>query len=184
MHRRPYCLYPVIMRTLAGILLGIWLAGTCIVAWVAAENFFMIDRLIDQPTNAAFAAAVDKLPGGEARLTLRYLSSELNRQFFSVFGWIGLGLGFALLGIAPSLGSRQVKIGFALMTLISLVMALYLTPQIVNLGRELDFVVPGGNAPVRAAFGRLHGSYSSLELLKLSLGLWMCVALIRGGSRR
>lgn len=61
------------MRITASLLLGAWLAGTTVVAWVAAENFFMIDHMLDTPTNTAFAVAVDKLPNGEARMTLRYL---------------------------------------------------------------------------------------------------------------
>lgn len=167
------------MRTLAGILLGMWLAGSCVIAWMAAENFFMIDRLLDQPSNADFAAAVDKLPHGEARLTLRYLSSELNRYFFSAWGWIGMGLGFALLGIAGKLGIRQLKIGFVLMLAISAAMVFILTPQIVDIGRELDYVQPDAEPATRSIFGRLHGIYSSLELLKLAIGVWMCVVLVR-----
>lgn len=156
-----------------------WLAGMCVVAWVAAENFFMIDRLLEHPSNASFSAAVAKLPEGEARLTLRFLSSELNRYFFTGFGWIGLGLGAVLLGITARLGSKKLQIALGLMMVISLAMAFYLTPQIVDVGRELDFVEPGGNAAVRTAFGKLHGLYSSLEMLKLALGLWAGWLLVR-----
>lgn len=183
------------MRILAGILLGAWLTGTCVVAWVAAQNFFMIDRLLDEPTSAAFAAAVDKLPQGEARMTLRYLSSELNRYYFSAWGWIGIGLGFALLGISTKLESpppdedgsprrKQLRIGFGLMTAISAALVLYLTPQIVDVGRQLDYVLPTATHAARAPFGKLHGLYSSLELLKLLIGLWMCIVLTRAGNTR
>jgi hypothetical protein len=172
-----------LMRTVAGILLGLWLGLTCVVALVAAENFLMIDRLLAARPHAAFAAAVDQLGHGEARLTLRYLSSELNRHWFGYSGWIGLALGAALLAIAWRLGGRQLRIGFGVMLAISLAMVFYLTPQIVEVGRQLDFVAPGGNSAVRAVFGRLHGVYSTLELVKLAIGLWMCVALARGGKR-
>jgi hypothetical protein len=176
----PY--YSEVMRTLAGILLGMWLALMCVVAWVAAENFFMIDRLLATRPHVAFATATDKLGSAEARLLLRYLSSELNRHFFTVAGWIGLGLGAALLSLSVRLGNRQLKIGLAIMLVITAVMAFYLTPQIVNVGRELDFVAPDANPAIRAAFGRLHGMYSSLEMVKLGIGLWMCIALARSGT--
>lgn len=107
----------------------------------------------------------------------------MNRYYFSAWGWIGIGLGFALLGIAAKLGGKKLKIGLGIMVAISTLMVLYLTPQIVDVGRELDYVLPTANAPVRATFGRLHGIYSSLELLKLAIGLWMCVALIRDGQK-
>ncbi len=171
------------MRITASLLLGAWLAGTAVVAWVAAENFFMIDRMLDTPVNTAFAAAVDKLPHGEARMTLRYLSSELNRYYFSAWGWIGTGLGFALLALATKLGGRKLQIGLGIMTAISALMVLYLTPQIVDVGRELDYVLPTAANAARAPFGRLHGIYSSLELLKLTIGLWMSVVLVRGGKQ-
>ena len=171
------------MRTLAGILLGMWLAGSAVIAWTAAENFFMIDRLLDEPTNASFSAAVEKLPNGEARMTLRYLSSELNRYYFSAWGWIGLGLGFALLGIISKLGSQRLRIGTGIMLFISAVGVFYLTPQIIDVGRQLDYVLPTNEPATRSIFGRLHAAYSSLELVRLAIGLWMCVVLVRGTER-
>jgi hypothetical protein len=167
------------MRILAGILLGMWLAGSAVIAWTAAENFFMIDRLLDEPTNAAFSAAVEKLPNGEARMTLRYLSSELNRYYFSAWGWIGLGLGFALLAITTQMASRGLKAGATIMLGISAILVFYLTPQMVDVGRQLDYVLPTDAQPTRLVFGRLHAAYSSLELVKLVVGLWMCTVLIR-----
>jgi hypothetical protein len=170
------------MRILAGILLGMWLAGSAVIAWTAAENFFMIDRLLDEPTNASFSAAVEKLPNGEARMTLRYLSSELNRYYFSVWGWIGLGLGFALLAITSQMSSQRLKVAAGIMLGISATLVFYLTPQIVDVGRQLDYVLPTDAQPTRVVFGRLHGAYSSLELVKLVVGLWMCAVLIRCGT--
>ena len=50
-------------------------------------------------------------------------------------------------------------------------MLVYLTPQIVTLGRSLDFV-PRDPAPAgMQKFWILHAAYTSLEMVKLVVGL-------------
>jgi hypothetical protein len=50
-------------------------------------------------------------------------------------------------------------------------MLVYLTPAIVSLGRELDFVPRDPAPPGMSRFWVLHAAYTSLEMLKLAIGL-------------
>jgi hypothetical protein len=96
--------------------------------------------------NSAFAAAVDRLGAVEARDLLRYLSSELNRLYFQLWNGAQIVLGALALWLLsgstarPWAATRSAKWGIAAMLAIVVLMLVYLTPQIVTLGRSLDFV--------------------------------------------
>ena len=168
------------MRTLTALVLGGWLLGTLLVGGVAAENFFRIDRLLDSPSHSSFQDDVARLPAGEARAMLRYLASELNRVYFYVWGWVQLVLGAACFAVAAlKLKQKKLLIGFSLMLAVVAVMAFYITPEIIEVGRSLDFVPREPPPPGMAAFGRLHAAYSILDLGKLLTGVWMAIVLAR-----
>jgi len=178
------------MRTVMALLLGAWLLGTLLVAGVAAENFFLIDRLLNSPSHPVFQKDVAQLSPEEARPMLRYLSSELNRYYFQVWGWIEAALGVALWALAVwGLKQRKVIIGFSMMLAAVAVMTFYITPEIVEVGRSLDFVPRQPPPPALARFGLLHAAYTLVDLGKLLVGVWMAVALVRlrpeeAGKRR
>ncbi len=172
------------MRVLMGFLLGSLLVGMILIGLVAAENFFMVDRLLESPTPAEFQEKIAPLSGGDARIVLRYLSSELNRFYFRVWGGAEIFLGAVLLGLALRSGpkgwnDRTFTIGAGVMLGLSLFMTFYLTPQLVEIGRGLDFVPRDPPPPGLRRFGMLHGAYSALDLLKLVLGIWLTFRLVR-----
>jgi hypothetical protein len=163
-----------------GLILGGWLVGMIIIGAMAAENFWMIDRLLESPSHPRFHEAVAQLPEGQARLMMRYLSSELNRFWFRAWEWVELVFGIALLLL--SLGRprrRSIVIACSLMLAVVLLTAFYLTPEIVDIGRQLDFVPRDPEPPALEQFGRLHAAYSMLDVFKLAVGIWMAVALLR-----
>ena len=169
------------MRAAMGLVLGGWLLGTLMVAVVATQNFFMVDRLLRSPTSA-LQQKIGGLPPGEARELLRHLASELNRFYFSVWGWMELVLvGLLLAGAVWGFQDRRLMAGFAVMLCLVLISNFYLVPRLVEVGRSLDFV-PREPAPVALAlFGRLHAAYSGLDLVRLVVGVWMAVVLMRLG---
>ena len=181
---RMTCLIGVPVRTVIALLLGAWMAGSVVVGGVAAENFFMIDRLLlssgSPAANPSFQKDAAQLTTPEARLMLRYLVSELNRYYFNVWGWFELGLAVLLMALVlAALRERRFLIGFASMLIITAVMTFYITPRIIVVGRALDYV-PREPAPAgMAEFGMLHGAYSILDLAKLALGVWMAVEMVR-----
>lgn len=174
------------MRITLALLLGAWLMGTLLLAGVASENFFIIDRLLNSSASSSFSSHpafqkdVAQLPPGEARITLRYVSSEMNRLYFVVWGWIELVIAVLVLALAmESVRRMKFTIVFSLMLLAVAVMVFYITPEITQVGRALDYVPRDPKPPELAHFGMLHGLYSVLDLLKLVLGFWMAAALVR-----
>lgn len=151
------------------VVMGAWTMGSICMSVVATENFYTIDRLLETTTKAEFYTAVQKLGHGPARDLLRYLSSELNRLYFQMWNIAQLALGVLALWSA----GRAPRIRWGILTMIGIVvlMLAYLTPQIVSLGRSLDFV-PRDPAPAgMQRFWILHAAYTSLEMLKLLVGL-------------
>jgi len=168
------------VRTAIALLLGVWLAGTLLLGGVASENFFMIDHLLAPGSHRSFQRDAAQLGPAEARVMLRYVSSELNRFYFNVWGWFELVLGALLLLLAAQrLKQRSITIGFSAMLAIVAVMLFYITPRIVDVGRSLDFVPRDPPPPSLAQFGILHAAYSILDLGKLAIGIWLAVVLVR-----
>lgn len=172
------------MRAGMACLLGSWLVGTVLIGVVATENFFMVDRLLASPPATEYQAEFQKrlapLAPGDARVALRYLSSELNRFYFWAWGGAEIVLGGVLLALAAKRGKdRKITIGVGGMLALSLLMTLYLTPQLVEIGRGLDFVSREPPPPDLGRFGALHAAYSVLDVLKLLLGIWLTIRVVR-----
>jgi hypothetical protein len=58
-------------------------------------------------------------------------------------------------------------------------MLVYLTPAIVTLGRSLDFVPRDPAPPEMSRFWILHAAYTSLEMLKLVVGVLVAASLAK-----
>jgi hypothetical protein len=165
------------LRRFLCFLLGIWLAGGFFMAYFATENFRGVDRLLAQPNSAA-AVEFKTLGPGAARALLRYQVSEQNRRYFTTWEEAQLAVGLFFFFLA--LFSKEGKFSLALalgMLLIVVLQRFLLTPQIVSLGREIDFIPPEVSSPTRSRFWVLHGAYSGVELLKWVLGLTLAARL-------
>jgi hypothetical protein len=150
------------------VVMGGWIMGTLCMSVVATENFYTIDHLLALRANTAFAAAVDELGSTHARDVLRYLSSELNRLYFQIWNWAQLGLGVLALWLL----ARRDRAWWGVVVMLAIVglMAVWMTPAIVSLGRSLDFV-PRDPAPQgMQRFWMLHAAYTTLEMIKLLIG--------------
>ena len=147
--------------------------------FIAAENFWIVDRLLATSLHPAFHKDVEQLPIGEARAVLRYLVSEQNRFYFVWWGWAETVLGLGCLALALRSKNGRLALGFAVMLVITAAMQLYLTPRIVEVGRALDFVPRDPAPPQLSTFGILHAAYSTLDLIKLFVGFWMAWCLLR-----
>lgn len=157
------------------VAMGAWLAGTVCMSVVATENFYTIDRLLAGSPNGAFRAAVQQIGQPQGRDLLRYLSSELNRLYFQSWNVTQLVLGALVLWLLSDWGQtrspRSAKWGVIAMLASVVLMLAWLTPAIVSLGRELDFVPRDPAPPGMQRFWILHAAYTSLEMLKLLAGI-------------
>jgi len=152
---------------------------------VATQNFRSVDRLLAKPSILA-AQQLGKLGPGPARALLRYQVSEQNRWYFETWGFAEIILGVALFSVLL-FGSTETKFTLLLsllMLLIALAQRLLLTPEIVALGRLIDFLPTGVASAERARFWMLHTVFSGVEVLKWVLGLIITVKLLFRTRRR
>ncbi|MGF1615236.1 MAG: hypothetical protein ACFCVA_15380 [Gammaproteobacteria bacterium] len=159
---------------------GGWFFLTISIGYVAIANF---SQLQPQRLPAVETALADVMDAQAQATTLRYVASELNRHFFSVYGWANLTLAAAALVLVSTSGRmlRWRTAALAVCFGIAALGALYLTPTLIDLGRQIDFL-PREPAPdpVRQ-FYRLHRLSEGLELLKLVLLTGVSVSLVRAG---
>jgi hypothetical protein len=176
-------------RQWALVVMGAWLMGSICTSIVATQNFYTIDRLLAASPNASFTHAVARLGQPEARDLLRYLSSELNRLYFQLWNAAQLVFGALVLWLvararaSEPLYTVRAWRAVAAMLVTVVAMAVWLTPAIVSLGRSLDFVPREPAPPGMQRFWVLHAAYTSLEMLKLAVGVIAAWWIVRSSSR-
>ena len=153
-------------------LLGGWLAGSLFMILVATQNFRSVDRLLSAPAGAA--AQIERMGRDEARAFLRYQVSEQNRWYFETWEKIQLALGLALLAVTLRQGRLSLALATVMFALL-LAQRFWITPEIVRIGRLIDFAP---QAPERQTFWMFHNAYSGVELAKLALGFALSSRLL------
>jgi hypothetical protein len=114
---------------------------------------------------------VERVGRGETRDLLRYLSSELNRLYFQLWNIVQFVIGALVFWLlARSQSAARARWGVLAMLGLVVVLIVWLTPQIVTVGRSLDFVPREPAPPALGRFGMLHGLYLVLEAVKLATG--------------
>ncbi|MCS6953796.1 MAG: hypothetical protein RMK57_14690 [Bryobacterales bacterium] len=170
-------------RRLASLLVGAWLSGSLLMMVVATQNFRGVDRLLAAPSTAA--APLLKALDGNARPLLRYQASELNRWYFRA--WERMQLVFAPLLLAVLFFWAEARPPLLLLTGLIFVLTAaqhwLLTPEIIRLGRNIDFVPAQVFTPDRGRFWGLHTTYSLIETVKLALGVVVAGMLLRKKRR-
>jgi hypothetical protein len=176
---------PRVKERLAMFALGVWLAGTILVSVVAAQNFYTIDRLLAESPNATFMSLVERIGRSEARDLLRYLSSELNRLYFQLWNVTQFVIGALVFWLlAANRSATKARWGVVAMLGLVVVVIVWLTPQIISLGRGLDFVPRDPAPPSLGRFGMFHGLYLILEALKLAIGVVVVYWITRSRPER
>jgi hypothetical protein len=144
---------------------------------VATQNFRSVDRLLGAPGGAG--VQIEQMGRDAARTFLRYQVSEQNRWYFDTWEKTQLALGIALLAVTMRQGRISASLA-AVMFALLLAERFYITPEIVRLGRLIDFIPRAASSQERDIFWRFHGAYSGVELLKLALGFFLSGRLIFG----
>ena len=168
----------------AAFCLGIWVMGTVCVSIVAMQNFYTIDRLLDGPSHPAFAAFVENAGREDARNVLRYLSSELNRLFFQLWNVAQIGIGGVVLWLVwgiPAPAGARLRWTLVAMLAVVIILTIGVTPQILAIGRSIDFVPRDPPPPAVGTFGVLHAAYTLLELVKCGAAALAALWLVRLG---
>ena len=159
------------------VLLGVWLTGTVCVSVVATQNFYTVDRLLAKRATPAFNAIVDREGQPQARDFLRYLSSELNRLYFQMWNGTQVMIAWVMVWLVKK---QRPAIRWLVAAMVVSTMAVAaMTPEIVTLGRSLDFVPREPAPPGMSRFWVLHGTYTSLEMIKLAIGTMATILLVQ-----
>jgi len=149
--------------------LGGWLMGSVIMFVVATRNFRLVDELLRASPNASFQALVAQTGAPAIRDLLRYLSSELNREYFRLWNLTQLALGVLAAWLLAHASERRARrLVLAALALVAVLLA-GLTPPIISVGRSLDFVPRDPPPPALATFWPLHIGYTVLDLAKTVL---------------
>lgn len=159
------------------LVLGIWLGGSVILGAVVAYNFSGIDDLFDRNPRLQEHAGFAPDDADSKKSSLLWVhSSELNRVFFEVWNRTQLVLGSlaVLLAVRGRVGRAPIAILAIAAAMVGLIHWV-LEPQIVALGRQLDFLPRDPRPPMLDAFQRLHGIYFTAESLRFGL---LCIATL------
>jgi hypothetical protein len=155
-------------RRMACFVMGLWIGGTLLAAYFVARNAAGFDELLAGPTPAA-AKALDKIGKEAASSLLRYQASELNRLYVGRWEVAQMLLGICIAAILY-LGThvnRLMVVACGLLVVLTGFMHFVLTPEIVWLGRQLDFAAPSSGGQKRLWV--LQVLYIGLEVLKFTL---------------
>jgi hypothetical protein len=161
--------------------MAVWLTGTVVMAVVATENFYTIDRLLEARPNPIFAADIEKVGHDATRELLRYLSSELNRLYFQYWNLAQLAVGILALWLVVKLpGADKPKWWIVGMLAIVLFLTVLITPFILSVGRSIDFVARNPAPDSLRTFGLLHVTYTVFDGIMLILGIMATLSLVKG----
>jgi hypothetical protein len=156
---------------IATFLLGAWILGGLFMGFVATQNFRTVDRILSSPPPEA-AKIIKAMGNDSARLILRHLASEENRLFFENWEILQLVVGVALTGLLLFGIEKPLLAGFtAALVLLTAFEHFKITPEMLWLGRSIDFLPRTPEPLARTQFGRLHALYGVIEITKLLLAL-------------
>jgi hypothetical protein len=160
--------------------MGLWLMGTVAMAVVATQNFWAINRILQSQPNTKFNADVEKLGHDEVHDLLYFYSSELNRLYFQYWNLAQLAIGVLALWLVTRVpAANKAKWGIVSMLAIVLFLTAVITPRMITLGRQLDFVPRDPLPPGMRTFGLLHAAYTVFDGVELILGVLVTLWLVR-----
>jgi hypothetical protein len=164
---------------IAAFLSGCLILGSAFMIFVATQNFQTVDRVLAAPPPEA-AQMFQALGADNSRLLLRYMAGEDNRLFFVAWELAEIALGIALTAILLFALRSGLLAGLAGgMVIIALFQHFRVTPEMISLGRLVDFGAGAGSAAY-SQFWRLHGLYGVLEVVKLFLVIVVAGFLLFG----
>jgi hypothetical protein len=169
---------------IAAFLLGSLLLGSLFLTFVATRNFRAVDAMLGAPPPEA-AKMIQTLGHSNARQLLRYLAGEENRSYFETWEIAQIVLGLALTGILLfGVENRLLASLAGAMLILALFQHFKITPDMLWLGRSIDFVPAAAESQARDQFWKLHGIYSGIEVVKMLLAITVAGFLFPMRRRR
>ena len=171
-------------RRLAVFLLGFWLGCTIFMGWVAVHNLGSVDPILKQ-SDRQLQRELKDIGYDRVKTLLRFEAAELNRHYFYHWEWIQLLMAIlaTVILLDATSANRLTMVFMAAIILLLLVQHFLVGPEVVELGRGLDFAATDQMADERRAFGTFHAYCSSIEAIKFGLlGIIGVRMLLHGSS--
>ena len=166
------------IQALSIAILSLWIGWTLFMWFAATRSFRTVDEVLKSPPSQ-FSTEVESMKPEQTREVLRYLASEINRTYFRAYGWGQHVLGTILLvllawktprsGLNPAIA--------AIMLFIVIILTLGVMPQIISLGRTIDFLPRNPPPPGYQRFWKLHMMFTGLDGAKLLGGIVLLIRL-------
>ncbi len=166
-------------QVLAVAILGAWIMST-LCMWFAATRSFATVETVLKRAEPQFVATTKPLGEDSTRVVLRYMASEINRTLFWGYGALQILLGAILLLLVWRQSPRHtLDVGsVAGMLILSVILAVVITPWLIHIGRGIDFLPRNPPPPIMPRFWALHGAYTGLDGLKLLVGIGLLIRWI------
>lgn len=176
MERRAVLTLNSMMEVLSISILGLWVGWTLFMWFAATRSFRTVDRVLKFPPPELSRIAQSP---EHTRQALRYLASEINRTYFRAYGWGQIALGSVLVVLVWLKTPRDTfaLVIVAVMLFIVLVLTLGVMPQIIALGRSIDFLPRSPSPPEYQRFWKLHAIFTGLDSAKLLAALVLLARL-------
>lgn len=170
---------------LATCLIGVWFGALLLTALAATNSFRSVDSVLQNPDPPA-GQLLQKLGAEEARLLLRHVTAESNRQLFRLWGIFQVAIAAVLLGyLLFGTGIGRISLAIALaMLAISAWMQWMLIPRIGAVSRTLDFNRQALQETAGEQFRHLHQLFGMFELVIVILGTILLARLLRHSRAR
>lgn len=167
------------IQALSIAVLSLWIGWTLFMWFAATRSFRTVEEVLKSPPSK-FSSDVQGLKPEQTREVLRYLASEINRTYFRAYGWGQILLGTVLLVL---LGWKTPRHGLnpaiaAFMLFVVIILTLGVMPQIISLGRSIDFLPRTPPPPGYQRFWKLHMMFTGLDGAKLLGGIVLLARLI------
>jgi len=164
------------MQVLAVAILGAWIMSTLCMWFAATRSFSTVESVVKR-AQPQFMETTKPLGEGPTRVVLRYMASEINRTLFWGYGALQIGLGGILFLLLWRQTPRHaVDIGVVVgMLALSVILTLVITPMLISIGRDIDFLPRNPPPPVMPHFWALHGSFTGLDGVKLLAGIGLLI---------
>ncbi|MBK5292620.1 MAG: hypothetical protein JJE04_13200 [Acidobacteriia bacterium] len=167
------------IKRVAILWLGAWLGASLFMGWVSTTGSDSADFVVKSNSVRA-QKEVKEIGVHRTRALLQFHMAESirNRTYDWEAAQLGIGLVLVILLLFGTNGER-VSMGLSVLMLVFVgIMHWIMTPQIMELGRGIDFASSEDMIPERQAFWSYFRSYTYMEVLKFVLGVILAVNLL------
>lgn len=170
-------------RRFLAFFVGLWLAGLLVVSYVTAFSSRTVNFVMENPPHEA-SRWVDILGKDRTRTLLQHYDAEVNRSLLEAWGYADLVLCVFILITAVMIKSgKPAMIAAALLLVLCLASVFLLTPQVVAVGRLLDFRSHFPVPPERAQFASLNGMLLGVSFVRVLTAAILAAVLMHRSQK-